>query len=129
MTSHSSSKRKHQVADHLFFKLQYLALAIQETAHVCAVAKEYGDKDWTLEKDEGEAEVMWTGRENGACIGIACTGEGVGRRTFGKTLRFNDVSGRRLRAQCPSITILSDEFNNDAQVHQLKNFCSRLKYR
>jgi len=86
MNSHGSSKRKHQVTDHLFFRLQgHSASAIQETAHiVCEVAKEYGGKDWTLAKDKSEAEVMWTGRENGAYIGMACAGEGVGRRTFGK---------------------------------------------
>ena len=76
---YGSSKRKHEVADHLFFKLQGpSASSIQETASIVReVVQKHGGKGWMLAKDEAESEEMWADRKNAHYIGLAWAGEGA----------------------------------------------------
>ncbi|KAF8990475.1 FAD-linked oxidase-like protein [Cyathus striatus] len=70
---YGQSKRKYPVSDHLIFKFQGpSAASIKETAEVVkAVVERHGGTEFTLAKDETEADDMWADRKNALYSGLA----------------------------------------------------------
>lgn len=72
------SSRKYAVADHLFFKLQGPSTSsLAETARIVkAVVQKHGGTNWSLAKNEKEADDLWTDRKNAHYSGLAYGGVG-----------------------------------------------------